>query len=80
MESATGASICASLAMLDNFTYPADLFPSSRFYAEDLGRPAVELTTGEDGSPQIAVDEEPGIGTEPDPRLLEECCVARATV
>jgi len=80
LESAVGTRVNAALAMLDNFTYPADLFPSSRFYKQDLGRPAVELTRGEDGSPQIALGEEPGIGTEPDPRLLEEFCVARAAV
>ncbi len=32
LESAVGARICVALAMLDNFTYPADIFPSSRFY------------------------------------------------
>ncbi|HLQ46187.1 MAG TPA: o-succinylbenzoate synthase, partial [Planctomycetaceae bacterium] len=30
LESSIGASLCVSLAMLDNFTYPADIFPSSR--------------------------------------------------
>ena len=29
--------------MLDNFTYPADIFPSARFYHEDLADPPVEL-------------------------------------
>lgn len=80
LESAVGTRVNMALAMLDHFTYPADLFPSSRFYHRDLGRPAVELTCGEDGSPQIAVGDEPGIGAEPDPGLLEEFCVARATV
>jgi len=31
LESATGAAACVALAMLDNFTYPADIFPSARF-------------------------------------------------
>ena len=48
LESAVGAGICAALAMLDNFTYPADLFPSSRFYHEDLGDPPLELTALDD--------------------------------
>jgi O-succinylbenzoate synthase len=43
LESATGAGICAALSMLDNFTYPADIFPSSRFYTEDLADPPLEL-------------------------------------
>ena len=43
LESATGAGICAALSMLENFTYPADIFPSSRFYTEDLADPPLEL-------------------------------------
>ena len=39
LESALGASICISLATLDNFTYPGDLFPSERFYNDDLCKP-----------------------------------------
>jgi O-succinylbenzoate synthase len=80
LESAVGTRVNAALAMLDNFTYPADLFPSSRFYHRDLGQPPVELTPAADGSPQIALADEPGIGTEPDPDLLEEMCLAKATI
>ena len=36
LESGVGASICAALATLPGFTYPADLFPSKRFYSEYL--------------------------------------------
>ena len=39
LESALGASICIALATLDNFTYPGDLFPSNRFYKDDLSKP-----------------------------------------
>jgi len=39
LESALGASICISLATLNNFTYPGDLFPSERFYKDDLCKP-----------------------------------------
>mgnify|MGYP006079535499 CR=1 FL=1 len=39
LESALGVSICIALATLDNFTYPGDLFPSSRFYKNDLCEP-----------------------------------------
>ncbi|MCH7594858.1 MAG: o-succinylbenzoate synthase, partial [Chloroflexi bacterium] len=35
LESALGAAICVELATLPNFTYPGDLFPSSRFYERD---------------------------------------------
>ena len=46
LESAVGASICVELATLENFTYPGDLFPSSRFYRQDLLAPALELAEG----------------------------------
>ena len=37
LETAVGGAICAELATLPNFTYPADIFPSSYFYDQDLG-------------------------------------------
>ncbi|MBL01734.1 MAG: o-succinylbenzoate synthase [Chloroflexi bacterium] len=39
LESALGASVCIALATLSNFTYPGDLFPSDRFYKNDLCKP-----------------------------------------
>jgi O-succinylbenzoate synthase len=80
LESAVGGRICMALAMLDNFTYPADIFPSSRFYRQDLGSPAIELVAGPDGSPQVAASAEAGIGAEPDAELLEKLCKARARI
>ena len=53
LESATGAAHCVALGMLDNFTYPADIFPSSRFYHEDLSDPPLELMTLTDGTPGV---------------------------
>ncbi len=44
LESSVGASLCVELATLPNFTYPGDLFPSSKFYVDDLAEPALELT------------------------------------
>ena len=75
IEEAIRNAVCVGadprkLAMLDNFTYPADIFPSSRFYADDLGRPELELTSGPDGTPHVAASREPGIGAEPDAGLL----------
>lgn len=80
LESAIGARICVALAMLDNFTYPADIFPSSRFYRQDLGQPELTLTTGSDGRPHVMAPNTPGIGVEPRPDLLERCSKARALV
>jgi o-succinylbenzoate synthase len=58
LESATGAAVCTALAMLDNFTYPADIFPSSRFYHQDLSAPPLELTTLPDGTPGVRAFQE----------------------
>lgn len=80
LESAIGARICIALAMLDNFTYPADIFPSSRFYAADLGRPAVELTKSGEGRPCVSALEAPGIAAEPDLALLERYTRQRASL
>jgi O-succinylbenzoate synthase len=80
LESAVGSRACVALAMLDNFTYPADIFPSRRFYARDLSRPELELTKSPAGVPQVAACTSPGLGAQPDERLLAEFLVARASV
>jgi O-succinylbenzoate synthase len=43
LESGVGAGILVELATLDNFSYPGDLFPSSRFYQQDLTEPELFL-------------------------------------
>ncbi len=53
LESSVGAAHCVALAMLDNFTYPADIFPSTRFYREDLAEPAIQLCTSPAGVPSV---------------------------
>ena len=60
LESAVGSSICTALAMLDNFTYPADIFPSSRYYETDLADRPLELHQSADGTPTVrATDDIP---------------------
>ena len=44
LESAVGAALCVEIATLPNFTYPGDLFPSSRFYTQDMADTDMELT------------------------------------
>lgn len=51
LESAVGSASCVALAMLDNFTYPADIFPTERFYREDLSDPEFCLHKNADGVP-----------------------------
>ncbi|MDA1013058.1 MAG: o-succinylbenzoate synthase [Planctomycetota bacterium] len=77
LESATGSALCVALAMLDNFTYPADIFPSSRFYTNDLSDPPVELIRSSDGIPSVrALDVLP----EPHPQRLEQLTIQRAVI
>ena len=77
LESATGVGICIALSMLDNFTYPADIFPSSRFYQEDMSSPAIELVRDAVGVPCVrAFDKLP----EPVPERLAKLTVNRAVI
>lgn len=60
LESATGVGFCVALSMLDNCTYPADIFPSSRFYHQDLSDNPLFLSQTPDGIPSIrAQDDNP---------------------
>lgn len=77
LESATGAGLCVALAMLDNFTYPADIFPSARFYHQDLSDPPLELIRTADGTPGVrAFAELP----EPEPTRLKAMTIQQATL
>jgi len=67
LESAIGGAICAELATLSNFTYPGDIFPSSYFYTNDLGKPEIVLS----GRGEVATSRVPGIAQAPDPELLK---------
>jgi O-succinylbenzoate synthase len=76
LESAVGVSHCIALATLPNFTYPADIFPSSRFYREDLSAPAVELSD----RAQVRAADVPGCGAEPRPERLRRMTVEQASL
>ena len=67
LESALGASVCKALASLPNMTYPSDVFPSTRFYKDDLSTPPIELS----GPSQMTLSDTPGTGAEPIPDRLE---------
>ena len=77
LESATGASVCAALAMLDNCTYPADIFPSSRFYAQDLAQRPLEIDRSAHGVPIVRA---PITIPEPDPVRLAALSLESATL
>ncbi len=74
LESALGAAICVELATLPNFTYPGDIFPSSRFYAQDLCEPSIELT------PRLTFEPFTQGLPSPDPERLEKQTLAYKAV
>ncbi len=76
LESAVGSAHCVALATLPNFTYPADIFPSSRFYQQDLAEPEVVLSAPS----RVRAQPGPGIGTTPDPGRLERMTLEHATM
>lgn len=78
LESAVGASICIALATKSNFVYPADIFPSRRFYAQDLCTTEIELTRTAAGQPCAKPLDAPGIGVEPDLERLAAWTKAHA--
>jgi O-succinylbenzoate synthase len=80
LESAVGARTCVALAMLDHFTYPGDIFPSRRFYREDLSEPELELTPDEAGRPWVVASEQFGAGATPNPQRLKQWTKAHAVV
>jgi len=74
LESAIGGAICAELATLPNFTYAGDIFPSSYFYTNDLGKPELVLS----GRGEVATSRVPGIAQVPDPDLLKRWTAVHA--
>ena len=75
LESAIGGAICAELATLPNFTYAGDIFPSSYFYANDIGKPEIVLS----GPGEVATSRVPAIPQEPDPDLLARWTMEHAS-
>lgn len=80
LESAVGVSICIALSTLENFIYPNDIFPSRRFYEQDLADPPILLNADPDGAPQVTASSVPGIEPAPNPERLKQCCVQHAVV
>jgi len=76
LESAVGQSHSLALATLPNFKYPADIFPTSRFYRQDLAEPGISLS----GPSQITATDRPGIGCAPHSQRLERLLTAMAVV
>ena len=77
LESGIGSGVNIELGALENFTYPGDLFPSERFYVEDLTEPAVRFAPGKLGFEPSQV---PGIPYAPVMERIEKRTLMKATV
>ena len=76
LESAVGGAHCKALATLTNVKYPSDIFPTSRFYAQDLAEPPLELS-----APSVMrLSAAPGVGHVPHPDRLRKLSLGSATV
>ena len=73
LESGVGAGICAALGTLPGFTYPADLFPSTKFYVEDITEPWIE----QDAHCAVVLSERAGVGFEPVAERLERVTIRK---
>ena len=71
LESAVGAAHCLALATLPNISYPLDIFPTDRFYREDLAEPPMRRS----GPAQFEAWMAPGVGAEPHPARLEKLSI-----
>ena len=76
LESAVGGLHCAALATLPNFRYPADIFPSSKFYVEDLSEPPLVFSKPW----QFTLPERPGVGAFPNPQRLKQLTVQHVSI
>ncbi len=74
LESAVGAAHSLALATLPNIHYPSDIFPSDRFYREDLGEPAMEHSA----PGQFCASGKPGAGAEPNFNVLQRLTLEQA--
>jgi O-succinylbenzoate synthase len=75
LESGVGAGICAALGTLPGFTYPADVFPSERFYTQDI----TDKWIVQNEACDVVLDHTPGVGFDPVPERLEAVTVFRET-
>jgi len=92
-QSAIGARIGLALAAKENFTYPADFFPSEQFLRttdcttdfksvlqQDLAEPPLPERDEADGKLRVTLWSQSGIGVEPDGECLNRFSIAQAEV
>jgi O-succinylbenzoate synthase len=66
LESTVGQGPSLALATLPGISYPADIFPAGRLYAQDLSEPEIRLS----GPGKVAIADCPGHGFTPRPDRL----------
>lgn len=76
LESSVGGNFIIALSTLPNIKYPCDIFPTSRFFRHDLGKPEMLHSAPSMFRAQNA----PGIGAEPDPEMLERETLNRKVI
>jgi len=75
-DSAIGASHNIAFSTLSNIKYPCDIFPTSRFYKQDLGIPELVHSAPS----QFKASSASGIGTEVDEQLLKEISIEQTVI
>jgi O-succinylbenzoate synthase len=78
LQSAVGARIGLALAAKANCTYPADYYVSQENFETDLTEPPSAARDPSDGTLRVPLWSEPGLGVEPDSKILEQCTLAKA--
>ncbi len=76
LESALGQAPSLAMATLPNVKYPSDIFPSSRFYEQDLAEPELVLS----GPSRAEAPPRPGLGWQPNPERLARQTLQSAVV
>ncbi len=79
-QTAVGVRVGLALAAKANFTYPADYAPPEELFEQDLGEVPLPVRDGREGVLRVPLWSESGIGIDPDPRLLDKLCLARAKI
>jgi O-succinylbenzoate synthase len=80
LESGVGAAVAVALGTLENFVYPADIFPNGRFYQDDLASPLVRFGKDAEGQPVAIPSETYEDPPEPDRDRLSQAVVEAALV
>lgn len=76
LESTTGQGASLALATLSNVQYPSDIFPSNRFYTEDLSTPEIKLSS----PPCVTAPECPGVGFSPRDEAIQSASIKEFSI